>query len=76
MCLGTMENVNKWLFGKFSWLFGKFSKCMGAACVTSLALGLLVDKSEKAAGGLKEETREFGVMKETHCWDDVVEVSN
>lgn len=57
MCLGTMENAKKWLFGKFS-------KWIVAAGVTSWVLGLLVGKSEKAAEDLKEETREFGVIKE------------
>lgn len=56
MYLGTMENVNKCLFGKFS-------KWMMAAGIMSWVSDLLVDENEKAAEVLKEETREFGVIK-------------
>lgn len=59
MYLGTVENVNKCSFGKFS-------KWMMAAGVTSQVSDLPVDESEKAAEVLKEETREFGVIKEEH----------
>lgn len=57
MYLSTMEYVNKCLFGKFS-------KWMMAAGVMSQMLNLIVEESEEAAGGLKQEVKEFGVVKE------------
>lgn len=37
---------------------------MMAAGVMSQMLNLIVEESEEAAGGLKQEVKEFGVVKE------------